>query len=192
MQLGREAYGAHDVPVFASARMNEFLAHNGPWSLLVDTHAIELHELAIGRPFALADDLSITAMQVPHRDEFSDTLAFVVRGPQRALLYLPDIDKWERWDRKLEDVLATVDIALVDGTFFEDGEVPGRTMREIPHPFIVETLESLRAAPLELRSRVVFTHLNHTNPAANPTHDAARRIRELGCRVARELDVIEL
>jgi pyrroloquinoline quinone biosynthesis protein B len=192
MQLGREAYGAHDVPVYASARMNEFLAHNGPWSQLVDTKAIELRELAIDQTLQLADDLSITALRVPHRDEFSDTLAFVVRGPRRALLYLPDIDKWERWDLRLEDVLAGVDVALVDGTFFEDGEIPGRAMSEIPHPFIVETLERLRAAPPELRSRVVFTHLNHTNPAANPGSDSARRIRELGCSVARELDVIEL
>jgi pyrroloquinoline quinone biosynthesis protein B len=192
MQLGREAYGAHDVPVFASARMNDFLAHNGPWSLLVDTHAIELRELAVDQTLKLADDLSVTALRVPHRDEFSDTLAFIVRGPRRALLYLPDIDKWERWDRKLEDVLGGVDVALVDGTFFADGEVAGRAMSEIPHPFMVETLERLRSAPLELRSRVVFTHMNHTNPAADPTSDAARRIRELGCRVARELDVIDL
>jgi pyrroloquinoline quinone biosynthesis protein B len=192
MQLGREAYGSHDVPVYGSARMNEFLARNGPWSLLVDTKAIELRELAVDQTIDLTDELSITALRVPHRDEFSDTLAFVVRGPRRALLYLPDIDKWERWDRKLEDVLAGVDVALVDGTFFEDGEIAGRAMGEIPHPFMVETLERLRAAPAELRSRVVFTHLNHTNPAASPTSDAARRIRELGCRVARELDVIEL
>jgi pyrroloquinoline quinone biosynthesis protein B len=192
MQLGREAYGARDLPVYGSARMNEFLAHNGPWSLLVETKAIELRELALDQKLKLADDLSITALLVPHRDEFSDTLAFIVRGPHRALLYLPDIDKWERWDRRLEDVLASVDVALIDGTFFEDGEVPGRAMSEIPHPLIVETLERLRAAPPELRARVVFTHLNHTNQAASPTSDAAQRIRELGCRVASELDVIEL
>ncbi len=192
MYFGRESYSTRELPLYVSPRMKDFLAHNGPWSLLVDAQMVELRELAIDQPLQLAPDHSVTAMRVPHRDEFSDTLAFVVRGPNRTLLYLPDIDKWERWDRRLEDVLANVDVALVDGTFFADGEVAGRAMSEIPHPFVVETLDRLRASPLELRSRVVFTHLNHTNPVADPTSDAARRIREVGCRVARERDRFEL
>ena len=191
-QLGREAYGAHGLDVFASPRMCAFLEHNGPWSLLVDGGALELHPLELDQPLELADDLSVTALRVPHRDELSDTLAFVIRGPRRALLYLPDIDKWERWDRRLEDVLASVDVALVDGTFFDGGEVPGRDMAEIPHPFVSETLERLVRAPADLRARVVFTHLNHTNPLADPASSAARRVRELGLRVAAEGLRIEL
>lgn len=183
-QLGREAYGARGLDVFASPRMCAFLEQNGPWSLLVDTDAIELQRIELDDPFQLAGDLSVTAVRVPHRDEFSDTLAFVIRGPRRALLYLPDIDKWERWDRQLEDVLVGVDVALVDGTFFDGAEVPGRDLAEIPHPFVSETLERLAHAPADLRARVVFTHLNHTNPLADPASSAARRVRELGLRVA--------
>jgi pyrroloquinoline quinone biosynthesis protein B len=192
IEFGLEANAARELPVFASQRMGQFLSRDGPWSLLVERREIALRELTPGVPVQLAGDLEVTPILVPHRDELSDTLAFVIRGPRRALLYLPDIDKWERWDRRLEDVLAEVDIALVDGTFFADGEVPGRSMREIPHPFVVETLARLGAAPSELRSRVVFTHLNHTNPAADPGSAAASAIRELGCRVAREGDLFEL
>jgi pyrroloquinoline quinone biosynthesis protein B len=108
------------------------------------------------------------------------------------LLYLPDIDKWERWDVRLEDVLARVDVALLDGTFFADGELPGRSMAEIPHPFIVETLERLREAPAALRAKVVFTHLNHTNPACDSGSEARARIEAAGMRVAREGERIEL
>lgn len=192
VHLGREAYGARDLPVYASQRMAELLANDGPWSLLADTHAIELRTLEPSVEVALAPDLTLTPLAVPHRDEFSDTLAFVVRGPRRALLYLPDVDKWERWERPLEDALASVDVAWIDGTFFDADEVPDRDMAEIPHPFVVETLARLEAAPAELRARVAFTHLNHTNPAADPAGEAARRVRASGCRVAREGDVVEL
>jgi pyrroloquinoline quinone biosynthesis protein B len=190
--LGREVYGARETPVYASPRMREFLAENGPWSLLVETRAIELVTLTAGEPVELAPGLSLTPLTVPHRDEFSDTLAFVVHGPNRALLYLPDIDKWERWNLPFEEVLATVDVALVDGTFFDADELPGRDLAEIPHPFVVETLERLRHAAPDLGRRVVFTHLNHTNAAADPASSAAARIRAAGCRVAREGEIVEL
>jgi pyrroloquinoline quinone biosynthesis protein B len=191
-QLGREVYGARGVPVFVSPRMARFLAGNGPWSLLVDTHAIELREIEAGATLELGRDLAVTALVVPHRDEFSDTLAFVIRGPRRALLYVPDIDKWERWDQRLEDVLATVDFALVDATFFDGGELPGRDLSEIPHPFVVDTLAGLERASPELLQRVVFTHLNHTNPLADPTSAAARQVRDARARVASEGQRYEL
>lgn len=191
-QLGREAYGARGQPVFASSRMGAFLRANGPWSLLVEDGAIELVELEPGRAIELAPDLSLTPFRVPHRDEFSDTLGFVVRGPSRAIAYLPDIDKWERWERPLEAWLGEVDLALLDGTFFEGGEVPGRDMAEIPHPFVVETLGALAKAPAALGGKVLFTHLNHTNPLADPRSTASARVAQAGMGVAREGQVLGL
>jgi pyrroloquinoline quinone biosynthesis protein B len=192
LDLGREAYGAHGLPVHASARMRAFLEQNGPWSLLVETGAIELRTLVPGEAVELAPGLTLTALTVPHRDEFSDTLAFIVRGPSRSALYLPDIDQWERWDRPLEEVLAEVDVALIDGTFYDERELPGRDRSEFPHPPIRATLERLSAAPLELRARVLFTHLNHTNPACDPASDAAQAVRRAGLGVARDGLRIEL
>jgi pyrroloquinoline quinone biosynthesis protein B len=191
-QLGREAYGARGLPVHASPRMGEFLRSNGPWSLLVEDGAIELSELEPGRAVHLAQDLSLTPFRVPHRDEFSDTLGFVVRGPERAVAYLPDIDKWQRWERPLAQWLGELDLALVDGTFFGPGEVPGRDLDQIPHPFVVETLAALADAPPQLRARVLFTHLNHTNPLADPTSEAAARVTAAGMGVAREGQVLGL
>lgn len=190
--LGREVYGARALPVWGSRRMLEFLGQNGPWSLLVDSGALELREVSLGGALELAPDLSVRALRVPHRDEFSDTLAFVIRGPRRTLAYLPDIDKWERWELRLEEFLAGVDVALLDGTFYADGEIPGRSLAEIPHPFVSETLERLADDPLDLRAKVVFTHLNHTNPACQPESDAQAAIRAAGMRVAREGELLEL
>ncbi|MEO6709314.1 MAG: MBL fold metallo-hydrolase [Planctomycetota bacterium] len=192
VQLGREIYGAHGLPVWCTPRMGEFLSSNGPWSLLVESQSIALSSMPLDREVELAPDLFVSALLVPHRDEFSDTLAFVIRGPHASLCYLPDIDKWERWDLRLEDLLARVDFALIDGTFFADGEVQGRAMSEIPHPFIIETLQRLSAAPARLRAKVIFTHLNHTNPATAPGSSADQLIRSAGMRVAVESETIAL
>ncbi len=192
LQLGPEAYGSSGQVVHVSSRMAAFLRDNGPWSLLVERGALVLHALEPGRPVELGEGLSVTPLVVPHRDEFSDTLAFLIRGPRRALLYLPDIDKWERWERAIEDVLAEVDVALVDGTFFDGNELPERDMAQIPHPFIVESLA--RFAPLEEgeRRKIRFTHLNHSNPAADPGSEEAALVRAAGMSVAAEGEIHRL
>jgi len=192
LQLGREAYGSAPVPLIGTERMTGFLRTNGPWSLLFDGGHAEAQVLQPGETLTLADDLSVTAIQVPHRDEFSDTVAFLTRGPRRAVLYLPDIDKWEKWDRPLESVLSEVDVALLDGTFYGPAELPGRDMSRVPHPFIVETLERIAPLPREEREKVIFTHLNHSNPAADPESDAAAAVRAAGAAVLDDGDRIAL
>jgi pyrroloquinoline quinone biosynthesis protein B len=125
MYLGREALGARGVPVFATARMAAFLRNNGPWSQLVSLGNIDLHEVEPGRPFALTEALTATALSVPHRDEYSDTVAFRFAGPNRTLLYLPDIDKWEKWDRRLEDEVVVTDTGVEVITKFPKDELIG-------------------------------------------------------------------
>jgi pyrroloquinoline quinone biosynthesis protein B len=160
MYLGREALGARRIPVYATPRMARFLRDNGPWSQLVSLGNIELREMTPGQELALSPRLRVTPLAVPHRDELSDTVGFRVRGPKRTLLYVPDIDKWERWDRRIEDEVKRADVALLDGTFYEAAEIPGRSQADIPHPLVGETASRLGAA---LRTRVRLLHLNHTN-----------------------------
>ncbi len=192
MHLGREAYGARAVPVYASRQMDDFLVNNGPWSLLTHEGRIAVIELHSDLPVPLADGLSVTPIPVPHRHEYTDTLAFLVEGPSGSLLYLPDIDKWELWDRRIEDLIARVDVALLDGCFYADGEIPGRSMADIPHPFISASLERFAELPASERAKIVFTHLNHSNPAADPSSAAARAIGAAGMWVAREGQVYGL
>lgn len=160
LSLGREALGADHLPVYATPRMAAFLRANAPWSELVTRGHVALRELTPGREQALTPRLHVTPVLVPHRDELSDTVAFVVRGPERRMLYLPDIDKWQRWERRLVDEVRAVDAALVDGTFLEAAEIPGRSQADIPHPLVGETAALL---PDDLRARVRLIHLNHTN-----------------------------
>lgn len=190
--LGREAYATDETPVFGTYGLLEYLATNGPWSLLFEAGHLRPRVLAPGETVALGADLAVTAIAVPHRAEFSDTVGFIIEGPRGSLLYLPDIDKWERWDTRIEGVIAGVDHALLDGTFFGPGELPGRAMSEVPHPFIVESMERFGALPDAERAKVRFTHLNHSNPVAMPGSAEAARVRAAGFGVLGDGDVIEL
>ena len=190
--LGREVMGARGVPAWAMPRMREFLGRNGPWDQLVRLRNIELRALAADSAISLGDSLIVTPFAVPHRDEYSETVGFRIAGPRGAVAFLPDIDKWERWDRRIEDVLGSVNVAYLDATFFDGTELPGRSMSEIPHPFVVESLQRLAPLPAATRARVRFIHLNHTNPALVPGSAERLRIERAGMRVAREGERVEL
>jgi pyrroloquinoline quinone biosynthesis protein B len=190
--FGREAYGARDLPVYASPKMCLFLEQNAPWSQLVELRNIRLHALADESSLDLAPDLRVRAWRVPHRGEFTDTMAFLVEGPERSLIYLPDIDKWEHWDRRIEDVIEGVDYALLDGTFYADGEIPGRAMDEIPHPFVAESMARLAVLPPDRRARVRFTHFNHTNPLLDPDDPARAELRTAGFGIVEQGERFDL
>ena len=184
MHLGREAMGARGMPVWAMPRMRDFLTANGPWGQLVTLANIELRPLAADSTIALGDSLRVTPFRVPHRDEYSETVGFRIDGPRGAVVYLPDIDKWERWDRRIEDVIAGASAAYLDGTFFDAAELPGRDMSEIPHPFIVESLSRFATLPAAARKHIHFIHLNHTNRAGIAGTAERKRVEAAGCGVA--------
>ncbi len=186
IHLGREVMGARAVPVHAMPRMRTFLTNNGPWSQLVSLKNIELRPLKDQALVRLNDRLTVTPLMVPHRDEFSETVGFIIAGPSRSVLYLPDIDKWSKWKMPIESVLAKVDIAYLDGTFYANGEIPGRDMSQIPHPFVEESLSRLAKLPAAERAKVRFIHLNHTNPALHPDSAATRTIRSAGSNLAKQ------
>jgi pyrroloquinoline quinone biosynthesis protein B len=181
MFLGREALGARGVPVYATPRMARFLRENGPWSQLVSLGNIDLRELAPGRELALTPKLHVTPLLVPHRDELSDTVGYRVRGPNRSLLYIPDINKWELWDRSIEKEVEAVDLALLDASFELASEIPGRSLEEIPHPLVSETMSRLET----FAARVLFIHLNHTNRLLWDA-EARERVESAGFRIGRD------
>lgn len=186
MFFGHESMGATKVPVYAMPRFAEFLSNNGPWDQLVRYRNIELRALRDQQPIALGKHLSVTPMQVPHRDEYSETVGFRIDGPNKSAVFIPDINKWSDWETSISDVVKSVDYALLDATFYADGEIPGRAMSEIPHPFVVETMALLDDLTDEQKSRVIFIHMNHTNPLLVDGSDAQQEVTRRGFRFARE------
>lgn len=186
VHLGREVMGAHRVPVYAMPRMKRFLENNGPWSQLVTTENIAIRALGDGRPLKLNKRISVTPLLVPHRDEYSETVGFRIRGPNRSAVFIPDIDKWDRWKTKIEDIVREVDVAYLDGTFYANGELPGRDMSKISHPFIAESIQRLASLPKSERNKVRFLHFNHTNPVLDSASPATENVRAAGHHLAVE------
>lgn len=195
MFLGLESYGADRVPVYAMPRMGLFLAENGPWDQLVRNFNIVLEPLRDRSPVVMNERLKITPHKVPHRQEYSEVVGFVVEGPNRSVLYVPDIDRWELWDEqgtRVEDLIAEVDVAYLDGTFFAPGEIPGRDMSSFPHPMITKSMDRFSGLPEGERAKIRFIHLNHTNPALWADSPARKMIENRGFRVAEELERVKL
>lgn len=183
--FGFEAVHTQDLPVWGTPRMIEFLQSNGPWSQLIEFGNILPTVLPEGG-FDLAGRVRVEAVPVPHRDEFSDTVAYLLSGPEKTALYVPDTDAWTAWDPPLLEILDGVDIALLDGTFFSLDELPGRSIEEVKHPLITVTMDLLAERVRDGALEVYFTHLNHSNPALEPTSEARRVIEDRGFAVLTE------
>ena len=164
--------------------MRSFLQQNGPWSLLVENNNISLSDLNHNTEIELSENLGITPIEVPHRDEFSETVGYRIEGPNRSALFIPDIDKWSKWNLDLETIISTVDFAFIDGTFFDGVEINHRDISQIPHPFIIETLELLSEISDSEKEKVHFIHFNHTNPVLNDDSGVKAKIEDAGFKVS--------
>lgn len=192
MHFGREASHTQDVPVYAMPRMHEFLSTNGPWDQLLRLGNIRLETLADAGTIALNDRLGVTPFLVPHRKEYSETVGFRIDGPNRSAVFIPDIDKWDSWDTDIREVIRSVDYALLDATFYADGELPGRDMSKIPHPFAAESMALFEDLSDDEKSRVIFIHFNHTNPLLIDGSPERAAVEKRGFRVATEGMRLEL
>jgi pyrroloquinoline quinone biosynthesis protein B len=164
MELGREVMGTKEIPVYVLPKLKTFLETNGPWSQLVSLHNISLQGLMADSALELPGNIRVTAFTVPHRDEYSETAGFKISTPNKKYLFIPDIDKWAKWNRDIIEEVNTVDIALLDATFYDGTELPGRSIAEVPHPFVIETISLFENAGKSVKSKVHFIHMNHTNP----------------------------
>ena len=183
MYLGREAMGAHGLPIYVMPKMEQYLRENGPWSQLIALNNISLMPLRNDRSEVL-NNLKVTPFLVPHRDEFSETVGYSIQGPKKTALFIPDINKWSQWKENILERIQLVDYALIDATFYDNNELPGRDMSKIPHPFVVETMATLSLLPREQREKVWFIHMNHTNPLLNVNSDQAQGVRAQGFNIA--------
>ncbi len=184
--FGYEALGTSSQAVFCSSRMQTFLTENGPWSQLVRLENIKIQPLTMDKEYSLTPRITVRVFRVPHRDEYSDTLGFIISGQKNRLLYISDIQNWTVWDRSIVDEAEKVQVALLDGTFFSPDELPGRDISKIGHPLIPDSLKILKAVVRKGRTRVYFTHLNHTNLALDPEGEARKKLKGEGFALAED------
>lgn len=184
MYFGRESMNTSGIPVYAMPRMKEMLETNAPWSQLVSIDNIVIRPMADRTAVRLTDRITVEPFLVPHRDEFSETVGFRIKTANRSLVFVPDVDKWQKWGTPLAEVVKANDFLLIDGTFYADGEI-ARPMSEVPHPFVKETMDLLKVLPSKEKAKVYFIHFNHSNPLVQGNRKKIREVRRLGFRVAR-------
>ena len=118
MYFGNEAAGSRDLRVFAMPKMKKFLENNGPWNYLLKQRNIKLIELSKNNTIKISTNFKIKPFLVPHREDYSETVGFEIATSEKKLIYIPDIDNWEKWDISITELIKNIDFALVDGTFF--------------------------------------------------------------------------
>ena len=190
--FGRETLNARGLELYASTSMLSLIEQTPQWSLMVEQGVFSAVPTAAGRLHSLSPDVQLEAVQVPHRAELSDMHAFVVRGPNQSVLFLPDHDRWDdtlahHHVSSIREWLSAlrVDIALVDGTFWSANELSGRRQDEVPHPTVSETLERL-GPRVEGDPDIVFIHLNHTNPLHEPSSPEHQTVIDMGWTVGEQ------
>tara|TARA_B100000780_G_scaffold92861_1_gene64459 strand:- start:963 stop:1871 length:909 start_codon:yes stop_codon:yes gene_type:complete len=192
MYLGKEALGSKNIPVYVMNRMSKYLTKNGPWSQLVSQSNIKLVDLANNKSYDVSKKVSIKPFIVPHRDEFSETVGFFIYGSKKTVLFLPDIDKWNRWSTSLIDIVKSTDVLFLDATFYDNSEINYRPVDLIPHPFVVETLKKLESLSANEKKKIFFIHMNHTNPMLNPDSEIALKVISKGFNIAKIGQIFEL
>ena len=155
LYLGKECMNVSKLPLYASSDMHRFLKANEPWGVMYRNENLIQVDIADKIPHA-----------VKHRADFTDTLAFTFRGKEKQLFYCPDIDAWDGMSESLESLASRMNILLLDATFYDNNELPGRDMSSIPHPRVAQTVELLVPSGVLQRCQdcdVYLVHINHSN-----------------------------
>ena len=192
MYLGKEAMNAKETPVYAMPRMKSFLEENGPWNQLVNTHNISIKPIEKDKPIILSPNLQIIPFRVPHRDEYSETEGYKIIGKSKSAIFIPDIDKWEKWCSSIINEISKVDYAFLDATFYDGEEINNRDISQIPHPFMIESMKKFQHLPKKEKDKIYFIHFNHTNPVLNLESKKAKIIMKNGFHLAQIKQIFEL
>lgn len=185
LQFGREAMNTNLLIVNVMARMGDFLRNQAPWSQLVKLENIRLWSLVPTIQDVLSEDIFVEPFLVPHRDEFSETVGFHITAGKKKYLFVPDIDKWSKWNRNILEEVQKVDYAFLDGTFYNENELAFRKIAEVPHPTIEETMKLFVTESSDVKKKIHFIHLNHTNPLLW-SDDQQKLLHKAGYKIAEQ------
>ena len=182
-QFGRESLNSKNVKLRCSDSVVDYVMKHPIWKKLIERGNLTFDKFKSD---------TIVPIEVPHRAQDFDTHAILFKGKNNNILFLPDHDTWEKtldfveynnpkeWFSSLE-----ANIILLDGTFWNSSELKGRIQADVPHPTVSETLDLIGERSAN-DPRVIFIHLNHTNPLHYPDSVEYQKLVSLGWEVGEE------
>tara|TARA_Y100000590_G_scaffold157924_1_gene181385 strand:- start:365 stop:1225 length:861 start_codon:yes stop_codon:yes gene_type:complete len=191
LELGLEVLNSNRIPVFAMSRMFDFINNNNPFTLLIENKNIVLRKIENNMTINI-DNLNITALEVPHRNELSETVCYKINTKYKSVVYMPDIDTFNSFESDIISIVKNNDVVFLDGTFYSRDEIKNRDVSEIPHPEIVNTMSLLSHLNNKHRKKIYFIHLNHTNPIIDQTSEEHLNVLNSGFQIAEEKQIINM
>jgi len=186
LQLGLEVMNTNSIPTYVMPKMKIFLENNAPFSQLIKLNNIKLIEIKNNNQINLTNEINIIPFEVPHRNEFSETVGYKIKNQNKSLIYIPDIDSWEKWESDIISIIYENDYLLLDGTFYSNSELSNRNIADVPHPLIKETIKKISKLNYEEKSKIYFTHINHTNPILDKRSKEFLDFTKSGCKIAED------
>jgi len=191
INFGLEVMNLDSIPVYVMPKMKLFLETNSIMEQLIKNNNINLIELT-DREYYPIDGAMIKPFNVPHRNELSETVGFQIKGKEKSVIYLPDIDSWDGWEENLLNLIKSNDILFLDGTFFSKDELKSRDISKVPHPSITDTMARLSDLDLEQKKKIHFIHFNHTNEVLHDDSSAANSVIENGFLLSKEMESFKI
>lgn len=180
--FGTESLDTNDLEIFCTADLKDFVMKNDPFRLMVDRDQIKLNEVENNESVEI-QGCAVEFREVLHRYVNTDTVSFMIKGEDKKLYYMSDIDEWTE---NAKSNVKEADIAIVDGTFWTKEELD--RYEEVPHPPVKETMEEFSDSDTD----IYFTHLNHTNPALREDSEEREELEERGFEVVEKGDEFEV
>ena len=196
-QFGKPVMGVNNLPIYLSQMNNDSMQERNDVQLMIEEGNIRLISK---NQFQPTNDCGFTLefIPIPHRSELGDTSAILIKGPRKNLLFLPDQDSWsETLDsfsvRNIRELLTSlrIDIALVDGTFWNLNELPGRDLSKIPHPTIEDSIHYLGMKKIN-DPDISFIHLNHSNPVNDHNSEERKLVESYGWSICERNDTLSI
>ena len=198
--FGKEVMNYNKLNVNCSESLSKLIKNTPNWNLLVESKNIIISPFVGSKIYSPSPNcgFKIKPIKIPHRAELSDMHAFLIIGPNKNLLFLPDHDAWESTLKfvKMNSIRdwfnsEKIDFALIDGTFWSSDELIGRSQTNVPHPTVSETLKLIGEKKIG-DPIIKFTHLNHTNPLYDNSSDEFLEVKKLGWNVAEEGEIFNI
>jgi pyrroloquinoline quinone biosynthesis protein B len=146
----------------------------------------------------LLNGLKITGFKVDHTDQLEDgtffpssTFGYEIEDDGKKFVYTPDLGKLTD---NLLDRISGAELFMLDATFWWNDELSrisgiNKTSHELGHIPVEESMRMLENLDID---RVMYTHLNHTNPLFNSEHHLSNQLKKTGFEVAHDNTVIYL